>query len=215
MKNKLKIDLVSDVVCPWCTIGYKRLEKAITELAIEDRVDIEWQPFELNPQMPVAGENILEHLSGKYGSSLEDLRKSQAMLTALGAAVGFTFNFADDMRMVNTFEAHVLLDYARENGKQTALALRLATDFYTHRKDVADRSVLMEAITAVGLEVEEAQHRLANDETRYAVRSNEALWQQRGVTSVPTIVFNNKMAVTGAQPVDVFKEVLTELIHQK
>ena len=80
MKNKLKIDIVSDVVCPWCTIGYKRLEKAITELGIKDQVEIEWQPFELNPNMPAEGQNVNEHITEKYGSTAEQQNQSKEMM---------------------------------------------------------------------------------------------------------------------------------------
>ncbi|MCK0132529.1 DsbA family oxidoreductase [Flavobacteriaceae bacterium F08102] len=213
MKTKIKIDIVSDVVCPWCTIGYKRLEKAIDELGLQDRIIMEWHPFELNPHMPPEGETILAHLSAKYGSTLEEQKKSQKLLTQYGAEVGFTFNYFDEMRIVNTFDAHVLLAYANEKGKQTELAMRLVTAYNTEGKDVSDREVLKAEIASVGLDPKEAMQRLEDDDARYTVKSNEALWQRRGVTSVPTIVFNDKMAVTGAQPVTVFKEVLSELME--
>jgi predicted DsbA family dithiol-disulfide isomerase len=88
MKEKLKIDIVSDVVCPWCTIGYKRLEKAITELGIQDQVEIEWHPFELNPNMPAEGQNVQEHITEKYGSTLEQQKESQQFMTEAGAELG-------------------------------------------------------------------------------------------------------------------------------
>lgn len=210
MKEKLKIDIVSDVVCPWCTIGYKRLEKAISELGIEDQVEIEWQPFELNPNMPAEGQNVQEHIAEKYGSSLEQQKESQQFMTETGAELGFTFDYYDDMRMGNTFDAHVLLDYAKDFGKQTELNMRLTIAFFSERKNVSDRAVLKQALLDVGLNAEEALTKLDNDEACYEVRSKEAYWKNLGVNSVPTIVFNRKSAVTGAQPVDVFKQVLTE-----
>jgi predicted DsbA family dithiol-disulfide isomerase len=214
MKNKLKIDIVSDVVCPWCTIGYKRLEKAITELGIQDQVEIEWQPFELNPNMPAEGQNVQEHIAEKYGSTLEQQKESQQHMAEAGAELGFTFDYFDDMRMANTFEAHILLEYAKEFGKQTKLKMRLTTAFFSERKDVSDRDILKQALLDVGLNAEEALDKLDNDDARYDVKSKEAYWKNRGVNSVPTIIFNGKSAVTGAQPVDVFKEVLSELIKE-
>ena len=212
MKDKLKIDIVSDVVCPWCTIGYKRLEKAISELGIEDKIDLEWQPFELNPNMPAEGQDLYEHIAEKYGSTMEQQKESQETMTDAGEELGFTFDYFEGMRMSNTFEAHVLLEYAREFGKQTELKMRLTKAFFSERKDVSDRAVLKEALLDVGLNAEEALAKLEDQEARKEVRDKEAYWQNIGVRSVPTIVFDRKSAVTGAQPIDVFKKVLTEML---
>ncbi|GAC1382139.1 MAG: hypothetical protein NVSMB45_07950 [Ginsengibacter sp.] len=134
MKEKIKIDIVSDVVCPWCTVGYKRLEKAITELGIQDRVEIEWQPFELNPQMPPEGQNVQEHIAEKYGSTLEQQKKSQRNMAEAGAELGFTFDYFDEMKIVNTLQAHILLEYAKAFGKQTQLKMRLTASFFSERQ---------------------------------------------------------------------------------
>ena len=215
MKEKIKIDIVSDVVCPWCTIGYKRLEKAISELGIEDQVEIEWQPFELNPQMPEEGQNVIEHIGEKYGASLEQQRASQQHMAEAGAELGFTFDYFDEMRMANTLEAHILLEYAKAFDKQTELKMRLTTSFFSERKDVSKRDVLKQALLDVGLNAEEGMAKLDNEEARIEVKTKEGYWQNMGVTSVPTIVFNRTSAVTGAQPVEVFKEVLSELIAEQ
>ncbi|WP_445955500.1 DsbA family oxidoreductase [Yeosuana sp.] len=212
MKDKIKIDIVSDVVCPWCTIGYKRLERAITELGIQDQVEIEWQPFELNPYMPAEGQNVQEHITQKYGSTLEQQKESQQRMVEAGEELGFTFDYFEEMKMSNTFEAHVLLEYAKAFGKQTELKMRLTTSFFSERKDVSNRDILKQALLDVGLNAEGGLAKLDNDDARYEVKSKEAYWQSLGVNSVPTIVFNRKSAVTGAQPVEVFKQVLSELI---
>ncbi|WP_339698302.1 DsbA family oxidoreductase [uncultured Marixanthomonas sp.] len=214
MADKLKIDIVSDVVCPWCTIGYKRLEKAIAELGVQDQIEIEWQPFELNPNMPVEGQNVKEHITEKYGSTLEQQKESQQHMTEVGEELGFKFDYFDDMRMVNTFNAHILLDYAKDFGKQTELKMRLTAAFFSERKDVSDKEILKKALLDVGLNADEALARLDNEEVRYDIRNKQGYWKNMGVNSVPTIVFNRKSAVTGAQPVDVFKEVLSELITE-
>ncbi|QCX38395.1 DsbA family oxidoreductase [Aureibaculum algae] len=214
MKEKLKIDIVSDVVCPWCTIGYKRLEKAIAELGVEDQVAIEWHPFELNPDMPAEGQNVDEHITEKYGSTKEQQIASKQNMTDVGAALGFKFDYFDDMRMVNTFDAHVLLDYAKDFKKQTELKMRLTTAFFSERKDVSKRDVLKQALLDVGLNAVEGLARLDNDEARYNVKSEEGYWKNLGINSVPTIVFDRKSAVTGAQPVETFKQVLSELISK-
>lgn len=215
MKEKLKIDIVSDVVCPWCTIGYKRLEKAITELGIQDQIEIEWQPFELNPNMPKEGQNVIEHLTEKYGSTVEQQNQSKEHMTEVGEELGFKFDYFDDMRMVNTFDAHVLLEYAKEFNKQTILKMALTKAFFSDRKDVSKTDVLREVLLEVGLNAEEALSKLNNENARLEVRNKQDYWKKLGVNSVPTIVFNRKSAVTGAQPVDTFKQVLSELIAEQ
>ncbi|TVZ21164.1 putative DsbA family dithiol-disulfide isomerase [Dokdonia sp. Hel_I_63] len=213
-KEKLKIDIVSDVVCPWCTVGYKRLEKAISELGIEDQIEIEWQPFELNPQMPAEGQNVDEHITEKYGSTAAQQKESKQRLVDAGNELGFTFDYFDDMRIVNTFDAHVLLEYAKKFDKQTALKMRFTASYFSERKDVSQRDVLKQALLDVGLNAEEGMSLLENEEARYEVRTQQGYWKNLGVNSVPTIVFNRKSAVTGAQPVDLFKKVLSELIAE-
>ncbi|NNF19603.1 MAG: DsbA family oxidoreductase, partial [Flavobacteriaceae bacterium] len=186
MTDKIKIDVVSDVVCPWCIIGYKRLEKAISELGIEDKIELEWQPFELNPLMPEEGENVREHIANKYGASPEDQKQSQERLSQFGEELGFNFDYFEDMKIVNTRDAHVLLDYANEQGKQTELNMRLIESYFSERKDVSDREVLEKALKEVGLNADEAMKRLDEDDARYKVASQENYWQSLGVSSVPT-----------------------------
>ncbi|GAK75992.1 2-hydroxychromene-2-carboxylateisomerase/DsbA-like thioredoxin domain [Nonlabens ulvanivorans] len=214
MADKLKIDIVSDVVCPWCTIGFKRLEKAINELGIQDQVEIEWQPFELNPNMPVEGQNLNEHITEKYGSTIEQQQASKQHMIEAGAELGFTFDYFDEMRMVNTFDAHILLEYAKDFGKQTELKMQLTKVFFSDRKDVSQRDVLKEALISVGLNATEALALIDQPEAQQEVRKKEQFWQNLGVSSVPTIVFNRKSAVSGAQPVDIFKQVLSEIIAE-
>ena len=214
MKKSIKIDIVSDVVCPWCTIGYKRLEKAISEMGIQDQVSIEWQPFELNPNMPLEGQNVQEHLTQKYGSSVEQQKEAQHHMMEAGAELGFTFDYYDGMRMVNTLDAHVILEYAKAYNKQTELKMTLTKAFFSERKDVSNKDVLKQALLEVGLNADEALAKLDNDDARYEVKTNQEYWKSLGISSVPTIVFNRKSGVAGAQPVDVFKKVLTDLLNE-
>ena len=215
MKKKLKIDIVSDVVCPWCTIGYKRLEKAITELGIENQVEIEWQPFELNPNMPTEGQDLVEHITEKYGSTIEQQKESIEQMTEAGDELGFTFDYYDKMRVVNTFDAHVLLEYAKNFGKQTGLKMTLTKAYFSDRKNVSKRAILKQALLDVGLNAEEGLTKLDKEEARFEVKSKEKYWQNLGISSVPTIVFNRQSAVTGAQPVDTFKQILGEIINKQ
>ena len=215
MKDKLKIDIVSDVVCPWCTVGYKHLQKAIEDLNIEDQIEIEWQPFELNPHMPEEGQDLTEHITQKYGSTPEQQKVYRQRLIDAGNNVGFTFDYFDGMRVVNTFNAHVLLEYAKQFGKQTELKMRLTTAFFSERKDVSKEEVLKQALLDVGLNAEEALAKLKDDDARFEVQRNKQYWQNLGVRSVPTVVFNRKEAVTGAQPIEVFKSILKEFTQPK
>jgi len=212
MSNKIKIDIVSDVVCPWCIIGYKNLQAAIEELGIEDKVDLQWQPFELNPNMPAEGQDLGEHVAEKYGSSVTESEQARINIRERGAQVGFTFNFYGGMKIVNTRDAHILLEYAHQFGKQTEFKLRLFSATFTDRKDVSDRDVLLKEIELLGLNVEQAVLRLQDVEYKNAVIDQETYWQNLGISAVPAVVFNRKSAVSGAQSIETYKEVLTELL---
>jgi predicted DsbA family dithiol-disulfide isomerase len=135
-------------------------------------------------------------------------------MAEVGAELGFTFDYFDDMKIVNTRDAHVLLDFAKEQGKQTELKMRLVSAYFSERKDVSDRDLLLQELKNVGLNTEGALARLDNDDARYEVKTKEAYWQGLGVSSVPTMVFNKKSVLTGAQPVDVYKQVITALLAQ-
>ena len=214
MTDKIKIDIVSDVVCPWCIIGYKRLEKAVTDLGLEDKIEIEWQPFELNPDMPAEGENLRAHSARKYGPTPEGSIKARASLAQVAGELGFKFDYYDDMKMVNTRDTHILLEYAKEQGKQHELKIRLFEAFFSHQQDLSDPKVLAEALEDVGLNAEEALAKLNNPDAREKVAKEEAFWQSMGISSVPTVVFNRSSAVTGAHPTEVFKQILTKLVEQ-
>ncbi len=210
MTTKIKIDIISDVVCPWCIIGYKRLQQAISEMGIEDKVEIEWHPFELNTHMAVEGEEMHQHIMNKYGTTLEENYHSLKSMTDFGAELGFTFDFFDGMKMVNTRDAHILLEYAKSFGKQTELKLRLFTAFFSEQKDVSDRDILLQELEGLGLNIEEASKRLDDDKAQEKVHAEEESWRNLGVSAVPTMLFNNSNKLTGAQPIDVYKQVLTE-----
>lgn len=212
MADKIKIDIVSDVVCPWCTVGYKRLEKAISELGIQDKVEIEWQPFELNPTMPAQGQNLNEHMMEKYRMSPEQLKQTQQQMVNAANDVDFDFNFDDKSLMVNTFEAHILLEYAKGFGKQTELKMQLMKAYFSDGKDVSDKNILKQALLDVGLNAEEALSKLKDEEAIKEIRTKQDYWKGMGISSVPTIVFNRKSAVTGAQPVSTLKSVLAEMV---
>ncbi|MFT5813209.1 MAG: putative DsbA family dithiol-disulfide isomerase [Psychroserpens sp.] len=209
MSDKIKIDIISDVVCPWCIIGYGNLNKAIVELGLEDKVEIEWQPFELNPDMATEGEELGAHMARKYGSTSESSAQFRTEMATHGKAVAFDFIYFDGMKIINTREAHILLEYAKAQGKQTALNLRLFGAFFTEKKNISDRAILAQELETVGLNVQEAMAKLDNNQAIQKVIEQESYWQKVGVSSVPTVVFNGKSALAGAQPIETFKQVLT------
>lgn len=212
MAEKIKIDMVSDVVCPWCIVGYKRMERAIVELGIQDQIELEWQPFELNPNMPPEGQDLQEHLHQKYGTSPEQNKRSREQLTELGVDLGFEFNFYDNMRMPNTKDAHILLDYALKQGLQTELNLRLISAHFSEQKDISNPEVLAQELKTVGLNIEGAMAYLSDTNTRQQLENKEEFWKNAGINAVPTMVFDRKSAITGAQAIDVYKRILNELL---
>lgn len=206
---KLRVDIVSDVVCPWCIIGYKQLEDALEKTGTE--VDIHWHPFELNPNMPPEGQNIREHVAEKYGATAEQSARTRAQMKDLGESLGFTFSYSDDSRIVNTFQAHQLLHWANEQGREHDLKMALFHRYFTAGDDVSDTSVLLEAVGEIGLNVAEAQAVL--DDGRFAdvVREREEFWVSNGISGVPAMVFDQKHLVTGAQGADNYASILTQL----
>ena len=208
-----RVDIVSDVVCPWCIVGYKQLERAQSETGVP--LVVYWHPFELNPDMPEEGQDLFEHITAKYGSTKEDARKARSKLEALGKDLGFTFNYADDMRMVNTFRAHQLLHWSASQGRQHQLKMTLFAAYFTDRRDVSDPAVLADIAADLGLDATEAASVL--NEARFAdkVRHHEAFWTSRGVQGVPTMVFGGQHALIGAQGVEAYQTMLLQLVDAR
>lgn len=205
----IRVDIVSDVVCPWCAIGYYQLAKAVRETGIE--VDIHWHPFELNPQMAPEGENLRAHLAAKYGTTPEGSRQARARLTEMGAALGFTFNYADDMRMYNTFRAHQLIGWAEEQGKAHEVKLALFAAYFTRREDVSSIEVLAGVAAAMGLDGDAARAMLDSGERAEQVREREQFWTSRGVRGVPAMIFERQHLVSGAQGEENYAGILRQL----
>lgn len=211
--STLQVDIVSDVVCPWCVIGYHQLKKAI-EISDAD-INIRWQPFELNLNMPESGQNLREHLAQKYGTTLKDSIAARKRLTGLGADLGFTFNYYDDMRISNTFKAHQLLHWAGGAGKQTQLKLALFEAYFTRQENIDDLLVLLNAVERAGLDIAEANALLRDGRYRKPVRKQQSDWLNRGIHAVPTFIFENGPMLNGAIGVDRFLDVLNRLAQEK
>jgi predicted DsbA family dithiol-disulfide isomerase len=196
MVQRIQVDVISDVVCPWCFIGYRQLEKALEIAGLEG--DIRWHPFELNPQMAAEGEDIGEHVRRKYGATPEQSAATRGQMKAIAEPLGIDFS-GRSQRIWNTFDAHRLLHWAKDSGKQTALKLKLFEAYFTAGADVSDREVLLGAVEAAGLDRAAAEAVLESGEGAEAVRALEAKWWEMGISGVPTFIFAEKGMVMGAQ----------------
>ena len=211
-KFPLRIDIVSDVMCPWCIIGYRQLAIALEANDVEH--EIHWHPFELNPKMPAEGQDIGEHLAEKYGTTPEQSAANRATMTAHGKELGFDFNFVEGFRMHNTFHTHQLLHWANEQGRKHDLKQALFTAHFTYGRNLSDDTVLVEIAGEIGLDRDEAKAVLVDQRFANSVRQEQKFWTQQGISSVPAVVFDRQHLVTGAQGVDNFKSILTQLQQQ-
>lgn len=214
MTSTLRIDFVSDVSCPWCAIGLKSLEQAIDRLGDEIKVDLHFQPFELNPQMPAEGEDTAEHLARKYGSTAEQLAANREAIRARGEALGFTFNARD--RIYNTFDAHRLLHWAALEGRARELALKhaLLRAYFTDGIDVSSHVELIRIAGESGLDGQRATQILESDEFAQEVHDQEQHYTSSGIHSVPAVIINDKHLISGGQPAEVFENALREIAAQ-
>ena len=210
-KQPLRIDIVSDVVCPWCIIGYRQLAEALKQTNTEH--EIHWHPFELNSNMPSEGQNLREHIMEKYGSSKEESDASRIRMTEAGSEVGFEFHFNDDTRMHNTFNLHQLLYWAGQQGQKPMHDLKQAlfSAHFTDGRNISDNTVLADIAAEVGLDRDEALTVLEEQRFAKEVRAEERHWQQQGIQSVPAMIFNERHLVSGAQGVDNYVNILEQL----
>ena len=207
----MKIDFVSDVSCPWCVIGLKSLEDALGRVSGEVQAELHFQPFELNPQMPAEGQDIGEHLAEKYGSTPEQLERNREMIRARGQEVGFTFTVGARNRIYNTFDAHRLLHWAEEEGRQLALKEALFKAYFTDGESPGSHEVLTRVAGEVGLDATRAADILASDDYADAVREREQFYLQQGIHSVPAVIINDKHLISGGQPAEVFERALRQI----
>lgn len=221
MTQTLRIDFVSDVVCPWCAVGLGGLETALQRLAPEGiTAEIAFQPFELNPDMVPEGENVTEHVAAKYGATPEQSAANRAMITARTAEAwaeiegkSFDMRMTPESRIWNTFDAHRLIAWAGEAGPERQKALKEAL-FRTHFTDGAnltDARVLTTAAETAGLDRAEAGEVLASGRFAAEVRAEQTLWRERGISSVPAVIVEGKYLISGGQPAAVFEEALRKI----
>ncbi len=212
MATPLRIDFVSDVACPWCVIGLRSLMKALEAVGDDVEAEIHFQPFELNPDMAPEGENTTEHVIKKYGSNPERSAASRNAMKESGDALGFTFNYGPQSRIWNTFDAHRLLHWAGIEGKQHELKEALFKANFTDQLSTSDHEVLVGAAVAAGLDEERARQVLASGEFTDEVRRDEMLWRNRGISAVPSVIFNQRWMVQGGQPPQVFEQAIRQIV---
>lgn len=211
MTAQVSIDFISDVVCPWCALGATALEQAIENVAGEVSVALTYKPFELNPNMPPEGEPAVEHLMRKYGRTAEDVAAGKAMQIARGEAIGFTFDLEKRSHFYNTFDAHRLLYWALQQGRQVALKKILLRAYFTDGQNPSDRETLVQLAAEAGLDAAAAKDVLASGAFAEEVRELEGFYQQRGINSVPAMVLNGRHLVSGSQSVEYYEQMLRQM----
>jgi predicted DsbA family dithiol-disulfide isomerase len=209
----IQIDIVSDVMCPWCIVGFRQLEQALA--ATQNEAFIRWHPFELNPAMPPEGQNLREHIMEKYGASPAQTVENREQLQQIGSALDIDFNFTDDSRIVNTFAAHQLLDWAQEFDKQHTLKLALFDAHFKAGRDISLHEVLADVAETAGLDRGAAEQVLANASHAEATRARQKFWTDRGVSGVPAMVFDGKYLLTGAQGAETYAQMLHKLVQER
>lgn len=218
---RLSVDIVSDVMCPWCIIGWLKFEKVMAHFEGRLAFRVQWHPFELNPDMPPEGEDAAAHVMRKYGISADQSRANSGRLADIAREMGFAFNRGPEFRMRNSFDAHRLLTWAGAleeaeqagpTGVQTALKLALFTAHFTDNRDVSDHAVLADVAASVGLDRPRAAAILASGEFGEMVRTEEAYWADQNITGVPAFILGGRMLVPGAQDPEVFIRVIENKI---
>jgi predicted DsbA family dithiol-disulfide isomerase len=210
MSRKLSIEIWSDVACPWCWVGKRRLETALHEFPHD--VEVHWRSFELDPSAAKQLDpsiDYVERLARKYRRSREEAQGMIDRMTKVGADDGLDFRF-DRARPGNTFDAHRLLHLAHAHGKQAEMKERLFRAYMHEGRSIADHDVLLELATEVGLDRDRVAAVLGSDELGDAVRTDEALARELGINGVPFFVIAGRYGVSGAQPAEVLREALLE-----
>jgi len=207
----LDIDFISDIACPWCVIGLRALEQALERISPVLQVTLRFQPFELNPQMPPEGQDLLEHLGAKYRIGPEQIAQNQSALRERGAALGFAFG--PRARIWNTFDAHRLLHAAglQDLAVQRRLKHALLQAYHGEGANPGEPALLLRLAVEAGLDAATAQQLIASDQHAEAVREAEAFWQQAGIQAVPAVVINRQHLISGGQPPELFEQALRQI----
>lgn len=208
----LTVDVYSDVVCPWCYIGKRRLEQALESVQAQATARIFWRPFQLNPTMPKAGMDRRVYLEAKFGGPGE-MKAIQDRVAAVGTSVGIEFVFDRIARTPNTFDAHRLIRFAQQQGRQDEVVEELFHGYFTEGLNIGQPEILVSLAVRAGLDGEAVVRLLHAQEGVDAVRQEEAHGHQLGIRGVPYFVLNGKAALSGAQPVDTFVSAIKQVVE--
>ncbi len=213
MSQPIKIDFVSDVACPWCAVGLRALEEAMARIGDELRVELHFQPFELNPQMPPEGEDAVEHLTRKYGISAAQAAQNAEAIRDRGRELGFEFDMGIRRRVYNTFDTHRLLYWAGELGQAQQLRLKhvLLRAYFSEGRDVSNSGTLAALAAEAGLDAQRAAQILAGDDYAEGVRQQQHFYREQGISAVPSVILNDRHLIQGGQPVETFEQALRQL----
>lgn len=214
---RVRIDFVSDVVCPWCAVGMASLQRALQRMQGEVEAEIHIQPFELDPNMPAEGMNVAENLKRKYNMSDAQLAENQERIRQRGEELGFTFDFNVRSRTWNTFAAHRLLHWAETQGDGYQLALKqaLLKANFTEGRNVSATEELASIAASVGLDAQKAKDVLTSGQFTEEVRVAEKFFHGLGISSVPAVIIERKLLVSGGQPPEVFEQALRQYLSER
>jgi predicted DsbA family dithiol-disulfide isomerase len=205
----LSISVVSDVICPWCYLGKRRLERALDGLGLRSETPVTWLPFELNPDMPVEGMARQAYRAAKFGTERSAALDQQ--MTALGLEEGIEFAFERQTRTPNTRRAHALIAAATETGLGDAVVTALFRGYFEEGLDLGDPRVLADLASGAGMERTAALHAIDDEERHRDVRAFEAEASRLGITGVPFFVVNEAYAISGAQPAEVLMQAFSKI----
>lgn len=210
--HQLHIDIVSDIACPWCAIGFARLRQAMEQVDEQMNITYQWRAFELDPE--AKPEPILAALARKYGRSEEDMRAAQAQMQVAAAELGLNFEKMQQRNTANTFDAHRLIKWAGSPAPATDLSLALFDAYFGRGEDVGEREVLLACVEAAQLDKQEAARILDADEFAEEVRQEEVRFQRAGVQAVPAYIINQRYLISGAQEPDVLVRALNDIAKE-
>jgi predicted DsbA family dithiol-disulfide isomerase len=214
----IKIDFVSDIACPWCAVGLGGLEMALKQIGETIPVEIHFQPFELNPDMPPGGQEVFEHLTQKYGKTKAEVRVTQDSIREKAAAVGFPFHPEGRKHVYNTFDAHRLIYWAGfeyDLAAQHRLKRELLITYFTLAVDLDDHTNLINAVERAGLDAARARAVLETGAFKTEVRTQQQKYTSMGIHSVPSIIINDQYLLQGAQPAEAFEQALRQVAAEK
>ena len=213
-KPTLTIDIVSDVVCPWCIIGYRGLEAAAATLSHSADVVVRWHPFELAPDTPSEGQPLAEYTRQRYGATPEQSSQSRTRIVETGRALGIDFRYGPQSRIYNSHKAHELLMWAGETGGQTALKLALFKVYFTDQSNISEDDVLLGAVGRAGLDLVEAKAVLTDRRHAAAVDAEINHWRDQNITGVPAFIINETYMIPGAQDGETFVRILERVLEK-